>query len=206
MPENITKRETNAYFTHMGVIDSGEASTLAKEHTWSIFEILRKAGAKGLTAKEVVDEIEQLEGVKPSESKIYALLKLLKEMRLLHRHYDKEKEAQAYTQISLAGQIEIDTDFFDDNKDKMGKFIERELFPVFQRFLEKTISELDSDKKTKDWLPDHGKHCYCVRCHINHEAEEFADCIINIASSLFMDSDSFIKFVKKNEFADKKYE
>ena len=206
MTENALKRETNAYFTHMGVETSTEASILANEHTWTIIEILRGSGAKGLKAEEVQDAIEKEEGVKVSRSKIYALLRRLYEMEILHKHYDSEKNAHVYTHARLAGQIEIDPEFFGTVDDKMSKYIERKLFPVFEEFVEKTIAELDSDEKTKHWLPDHGKHSFCVRCQINHESEEFVDSIISIASALFLESDRFTKLVKKKKFADEKFE
>ena len=202
MAKSVLKSETNAYYTHMGVETSSEASILANEHTWTIIQILRRSGAKGLKAEEVQDAIEKEEGVKASRSKIYALLRRLYEMEVLHKHYGSDKKAHVYTLASIAGQIQIDPEFFNDVDHILNKYIESKLFPVFQEFFEKTISGLYSDEKTRHWLPDKGKHSFCLRCHTNHEAEEFVDSIISIASSLFMESDGFEKIMKKNKFAE----
>jgi len=202
----INKKETNSYFTHMGVESSQEASILSNELTWNIIEILRSSGAKGLTPPMVLEKIEDIQGVKVSRSKVYSLLKRLYEIQWVHRYYDNEEQANRSVLADIAGQVNINEDFSKVIEDNLSSHIEKKLFPVYEEFLEKTMQMLNDNPKIKKWLPDHGKSSYCKKCKINHEATEFVDCLFSISSLLFIDSDNFVEIMKKKKFADEKYE
>ena len=202
----IHKKETNSYFTHMGVGSSQEASILSNELTWEIIEILRSSGAKGLTPPMVLEKIEYIQGVKVSRSKVYALLKRLYEMEWVHRYYDTEEQANRSVLADIAGQVDINEDFSKVIEENMSRYIEKKLFPVYEEFLEKTTQMLNDNPKIKKWLPDHGKNSYCKKCKINHEATEFVDCLIGITSLLFIGSDNFTEIMKKKKFADEEYQ
>ena len=196
------KKGTNSYFTHMAVASSSQASILANEHTWSILEVLRGAGAIGMTPREVIDAVEQVESIRISRSKIYSLLKRLYELEWVHRYYDIESKSQRNTIADISGLITMNDDFVDVIEDKMGKYVEKNLFPFFREFFEKTLESLSDDPKTKRWLPDKGSDSFCKKCHSNHEAEEFFDCVLNIASEIYFDSREFPEFMGKNKYQD----
>lgn len=190
----------------MGVESSQEASILSNELTWDIIEILRSSGAKGLTPPMVIEQIEDKQGVTVSRSKVYSLLKRLYEIEWVHRYWDNEKQANRSVLADIAGQVDINEDFSKVVEDNMSSHIEKNIFPIFEEFLEKTMEMLIANPKIKKWLPDHGKSSYCKKCKVNHEAEEFVDCLIGISSSLFINSDNFSKIMIKKKFADEKYE
>lgn len=49
----------NTYYLHHSVVNPQEASIFSDEYTWTIFDILRRAGAKGLTSKEIHQSVEK---------------------------------------------------------------------------------------------------------------------------------------------------
>jgi hypothetical protein len=49
----------NKYYLNHSVDSAQEAGIFADELTWTMFDILREAGAKGLTAQDVHKEIEK---------------------------------------------------------------------------------------------------------------------------------------------------
>lgn len=65
----------NAYYSYMAVGSAQEASIFANEYAWTILDVLRKGGAKGLTATDVLKNVEKELGTKVSRSKVYSILK-----------------------------------------------------------------------------------------------------------------------------------
>src|SRR2546426_5305917 len=141
----------NAYYTYMAVGSSQEASIFSDEHTWTILDVLRKSGAKGLTASQAHEEVERNEGVSVSRSKIYSLLKRLYELEWVHRYYDQEAQAQRNSIGPIWGGVIIDEEFYSETKDKMKNYIKKNLFPIFEDYLKKAMSDLADDVKTKRW-------------------------------------------------------
>lgn len=203
------KKDTNAYFTHMGVEDVHEASVLANEYTWEIIEVLRNAGGQGITPKKILKEIREKKSKNVSSSKIYALLRRLYENKwVIKGDYVNENDGKGghkHILNAIAGDIIVNADFEDVIRKKMQKYIEKKLIQDFEEYSIEIIKNLNGDPKTEKWLPDIHKGSYCIDCHANHEALDFFDCIISIASRMFQESDVFKTMMKKERFASEKY-
>lgn len=204
MEKTASKTETNAYFTHMAVKSSQQAAILSNRFTWTVLEVLRKSGSVGLTTKMILDEVEKEEGVPISRSKIYDILTRLHELEWVHRYWDTKEHAQRNTLNDIAGQIETNDEFSKIIYEKMKTYVEKNLFTCFQEYIEESINKIESDSKAKKWLPDHGKLSFCKKCHVNHEALEFFESLIHEASTIFLDSEYFEKFLQKKKYQDEK--
>ena len=178
---------SNAYFESMAVSSPQEASILANEYTWSILQVLRGSGSKGLTPREDHEEVEKAEKVTVSASKIYSILKRLYEIEWVHRHYDREAKAQRNTLAVEWGSVDIDEEYGKMIHNKMEGFIKKEMFPIFLDYFKKTWEELSKDEKNKEWLPSSGKASICKKCSISHEADELCDSLIKQASIEFFE-------------------
>lgn len=191
----------NTYYAHMIVETPQEASIFSDEYTWTILEVLRKAGSKGLTAIEVHQRVEDDQGVSVSRSKIYSLLRRLYEDEFVDRYYDQEAQSQRNTVRALWGEFIFNEEYYDAAKTKLMNYIKKNMFPAFQEYLEKALSEFQEDPKTKKWLPQDGKTNMCKRCRLSHEAEEFFYSLLDIARAEFTNSNEFSKLLENNRFA-----
>lgn len=180
----------NSYFKYFPVRSSQEASVLANEDAWKILEALIQCGSKGLTEKEIDKQTK----TKTSHSKLYGLLKKLYEMEWVHRYYDPESQARRYVIKLLAGFDtinDIDENFYESVIKKEEEFIGNVVLPPLQKFIERTMKDLDQDPETKRWLPQTSG--FCKECHRNHEAIEFFSSLLYIAVEEFLDKDKFIE-------------
>src|SRR6188472_4438174 len=126
----------NKYYTTHSVTSPQQASIFSDVYTWSIFDILRKAGAAGLTAQAIHEEIERKIRTSVSQSKVYALLKRLYQEEWVHRYYDKDSQAQRIAiNTTLGGFVEFDKDYEHIILDKEGGYIKKQLFPMFLTFI-----------------------------------------------------------------------
>jgi len=196
----------NAYFEHMAVSSAQEASILSNEYTWIILESLRATGSKGLTPKEVHQVIEKTESTTVSASKVYSILKRLYEIGWVHRHYDKESQAQRNTLAIQWGEVELDDKFSSIVENKMKSYIKKEFFPIILDFYKKVLTEFSADEKNKKWLPSSGTANLCKKCDTNHEADEFFYGLLQEVIFEFNDSDVFLDFQKKLKFVGEDYE
>lgn len=192
----------NAYYTHIPVDSAQEASIFSDEYTWTIFDVLREAGAKGLTEIELSEAIEKEQGVGVSRSKIYALLRRLYEEKLAHRYYDPEAQARRYTLAPIWGGIMLNDNFYSETKEKMIGYIKKRLFPIFEEYLKKVMEDFSDNVTTKKWLPQAGKKNFCKKCRASHEAEEFFDSILDVAILEFVESENFEKLLQVYDFAE----
>lgn len=203
-----TTTGANSYFTHMGVASAAEAAVLSNEYIWTIIEVLRNAGGEGLTPMKVLEKVREKKGESVSRSKVYALLRRLSEMEwVIKGEYIDEINDRGRKHIlnSLAGDILVDEKFEEVVRERMQKYVEKELFPAFLEFSKEVLIKFNDEPKTRKWIPDRRKASYCTDCHGNHEAVEFFDCLISIASTLFQESDAFETMMKKERFASEKY-
>lgn len=191
----------NAYYDHIAVSSPQEASIFSDEYTWTVLDILRTAGAKGHTAKEVHQLVEKNVGTPVSRSRIYTLLKSLYEDKLVHRYYDKDAEAQRNAIASVWGHFFVKQKFAETVLEKEKKYIIKHMLPVYVSFVRKVISDLKEDPIEKKWLPHTGSAGYCKRCHHSHEAVEFFSAVIDVVTSEIMKSEEFIEFLEDHDFA-----
>lgn len=190
----------NSYYDHIAVGSPQEASIFSNEYTWTILDVLRKAGSKGLTAKEVHDRVQREMGSSVSSSKVYSLLKRLYQEEWIHRYYDPTVQAQRNAIGLIWGGIIVDDNFYEAVKSKTLLYAKSRLFPVLFEYILKTMEEFKSDEKTKKWLPGSGHAENCKRCHSSHEAEEFFSSLLDSITSEFQESEEFQKFMRKNKF------
>lgn len=197
---------TNKYYTHFPVESPHEASILSDEYTWTILDILRKAGPKGYTAAEVHQKVEREFGTTVSRSKIYGLLKQLYQDGAVHRYYDQDAQAQRNAIGVVWGGSYIDEQFDNAIVDKEKSYIKRNLSQAFFSYIKKVMNDLNEDPAIKKWLPRAGPKSLCPRCRESHEADEFFSSVLDIAVGEFLDSDEFTEFLKQNDFAESEEE
>jgi Fe2+ or Zn2+ uptake regulation protein len=75
-----------------------------------MFDILREAGAKGLTAQDVHKEIEKKLRRQISSSKVYGLLRRFYQEKSTHRYFDNAVESQRNVITLEWGMVEFDGD------------------------------------------------------------------------------------------------
>lgn len=196
----------NRYYTHQSVKDYREASIFSNEHTWTILDILRSSGSSGMSPQKVREELQKKMRTSVSKSEVYGLLRRLWEMNWVHRYYDQKDQARHNIVHIDWGGILVDQKYDDTIVKKEKDYISTKLFPIFTDFLKKTIQDLREDpaKDTKKWIPQRNDHCRF--CRKSHEAEEFLNSLLDIATAEFMDSKECLDLLKENGFAEKEYE
>jgi Fe2+ or Zn2+ uptake regulation protein len=188
----------NLYYIHQSVKDPQEASIFSDEYTWMILDILRLAGNDGISAQSVHKEVERKTGTLVSQSKIYSKLKRLYQMKWVHRSYNREDE-KLHNIINIDwGGILLDKTYEDILVKKERDYIIGRLFPIFIEFIKQAMNDLSKERKTETWLPK--KESYCKVCQNSHEAQEFISSLLDLATSEFMDSEDYIRFMKENHF------
>jgi hypothetical protein len=193
----------NKYYTHHSIKDYQEGSIFANVYTWTIFDILRLAGSRGLTAPEVHRHVEETTGTQVSQSKIYDLLKRLYEGKWIHRYYDREVERQRCTIALDWGGISVEEEFEELIIKKERAYIRTHLFPVFMNFIRKAIRDFREDPYAEKWIPQTDGFCKVCRNGKSHEALEFFNSLLDEATAEFMDSNEFHEFMKDNRYAKK---
>ena len=198
----------NRYFSSVSMTKHQEAAIFSDPYTWKVLDILREAGGKGLTAKEVQEKLESKMGVSVSASKLYGLLRRLYMEDWVHRYYDKDVEAQRMSSAFHWGTITtqdrrlVYEEFEDKVLEKEASYIKQKLFPMFSEYLEKVVNDFTEDPAMQKFMPQRGKANFCIDCHTSHEAIEFFNCLLYIATDQFIDESSqiFDEFLKKNTF------
>jgi len=191
----------NKYYVHHSLKDYQEASIFSDVYTWTIFDILRIAGNKGLTATEIHKQVESTTGTRVSQSKIYDLLKRLYEGKWIHRYYDRDVEKQRCSIALDWGGIFVEEDFEKKIMEKEGTYIRIHLFPIFFNFIKKTIKDFKEDSSAIRWLPQIKAYCKVCKDGKSHEALEFFNSILDEATAEFMDSNEFREFMKDNGYS-----
>jgi hypothetical protein len=193
----------NRYYRHQSVRNPQEASIFSNVYTWTILDILRDAGAKGLTAESVHKGVEGKMRTSVSRSKIYDLLKRMYEQEWIHRYYDNDVQARCHVIAQDWGGIDLDKDYDQAILNKERNYFKETLFPRFLDLIKKSMEDLKEDSVTSKWLPQ--SKDLCKVCRTSHEAHEFFTSLLDIASAEFMESDEFLEFVKEYGFTEKEY-
>ena len=122
------------------------------------------------------------------------------------RYYDNSKdvEARRYYFDIVRDVIDIDEDFSEIIVKTQGNYIEKNLFPIFESLLKRSLDDLMSNEDNKTWLPQNGEKAYCKRHRKSHEAEEFFSSILEIAISEYLESNKYKKFLVNNLFSEER--
>lgn len=193
---------TNKYILSHPVFSPHDAKIFSKENTWKILDILQEAGSKGLTEKEIQEKLESDENISISRGSTYNILDRLYEFEWIRRYYDTDVEARRYCFEIKRDIVDIDKDFDKIIVESQEKYIEKNLFPIFESLFKKALDDLMNNEDYKNWLPQDGEKAYCKRHRKSHEAEEFFGSILEIAISAYLDSKQFNQFLVKNMFAE----
>ena len=194
----------NKYIHSHPIFSPHDAKIFSKENTWQILDILQEAGPKGLTENEIREKLEHDLNISISRGTTYSLLDRLYEFGWVYRYYDNSKdvEARRYYFDIIRDVIDIDEDFDEIIVKTQGNYIEKNLFPIFESLLKRSLDDIMSNNDNKTWLPQNGEKAYCKRHRKSHEAEEFFSSILEIAISEYLDSKQFSVFLEKNLFAE----
>ena len=186
----------NKYYAHQSVKNSQEASIFSDEYTWIILDDLRVAGSRGMSAEEVHKRVQRKMHTSVSKSKVYGILKRLYQMNWVHRYYNQEKGVQ-YSVIAIDwGGILVDDKYDHLLVDKQKNYMSKKLFPIFLDFIKNATDSLDEDSDSRKWLP--ARNNYCKVCSKSHEADEFFNSILDIATAEFMDSKEYLEFLEES--------
>ncbi|MFB5601064.1 MAG: hypothetical protein ACE5SW_12660 [Nitrososphaeraceae archaeon] len=190
------------FYLHYSVRNYRESSLFSRPETWEIFDILHTQGMSGLTAQDIHTILEKRFNTSVSKSKIYALLKQLYEGNWLKRQYNQNQNAQVYTvdyHWGGWGEKIIDLKFDNIVKRMASYFLDQQLFPVFEEYLARIKDELFKENH-QNWIPA-GNENFCNQCNINHNAEEFFNSLLDIATMEYLESERFKKFLQKNNYS-----
>jgi hypothetical protein len=89
------------------------------------------------------------------------------------------------------------------------KYMKDDLFPVFKRYLKKTLEDLTGDESAKEWVPGAVKKkkneefpgdVLCRKCKVSHEAQEFFCSLLDLATSQFLDSEEYDELLKEHGY------
>lgn len=178
-----------------------EAEILSKEVTWKIMDNMRQAGAKGITAEDIIKK----ENLSPSV--VYAALKELYRLQYVFLYPKSKKDKRDRKKRFVCekgtwGKYGIDKEFdatlsVEGLLDMVNEEIDEPVLRVF-----KTIyDEFSNNRKLHKFLPT--KHTnICPNCLRSHEAMEFFYAIILRSIDLMItESEEFNKFLKARGYA-----
>ena len=199
--ETIENRMANIYYTHQSVKNPQEASIFSDEYTWKILDILRAAGNNGLSPQEVHQALEKKLRTSVSPAKIYSLLKRLYEMGWVHRSYDRNDKTHHSIVNFQWGGIILDKEYEEIIAKKEKDYIAGRLTPIFLEYIKTTIKDFRDDENNKKWLPK--EDTFCKICQFSHEADEFINSLLDEATSEFMESEEYKKFMIDHHYREK---
>jgi DNA-binding MarR family transcriptional regulator len=156
-----------------------------------------------MSPQNVRKEINRKMRTSVSKSHVYGLLRRLWEMNWVHRYYDQSDQARHNIVAIDWGGILVQQKYDNIVVEKERDYMSRRLFPIFSEFIKRTIQDLheDPDKDTNKWLPQ--PNDYCRFCRKSHEAEEFFNSLLDIATAEFMESKECLELLKENKFVEK---
>jgi hypothetical protein len=190
----------NPYYQNIPVDSAADASTFANEYTWAVLDVVRKGGARGLTAIEVHAKVSKKMGTSVSTSMVYGVLKRLYEQGFVHRYFDNKAGAQRNAIGWIWGGNFVDPGYSNAVTSRLSPYMKRILFPVMLKYIQEAAEVLAEDAETKKWVPRVGPSEHCKRCHISHEANEFFSSLLDIALDEFTDSDEFKEYFERAGF------
>jgi len=195
-PEKTKRPFEHRYFTSYPVESESEASWFAKKPTFSIMDLLWKAGPRGLTATEVGESLdEQRENV--TRTVVYQTLKGLCDSEKVGKEWDNKAGAHRYILRERSPPAILDEDFVEWAEDSLKDKIETILFPVFENYLSRVMELAHGTKVSGDFVPKKGKDAWCHNCDKSHEAESFFLALLYHAVYSFVYSPEDWKFEDK---------
>ncbi|HET6588980.1 MAG: hypothetical protein AB7V56_16510 [Candidatus Nitrosocosmicus sp.] len=194
-------KKLKTYLTHFPVKSYIEADILSKESTWRIMDLLRQAGAKGITAEEITQQ-EQIPA-----SVVYTTLKELYRLEyvFLYPRQKKEKgerKKRFVCERGTWGKYGIDEGF--DAVIKVNGIIEKIANDLRQPIME-TFNDIyekfSSKKELNQFLPTKDTNI-CPNCQRSHESMEFFYAILLRSIDLMItESKEFKEFLIEKGYA-----
>jgi hypothetical protein len=194
-------RNVKSYLTHFPVKSYLEADVLSRETTWHIMDAIREAGARGVTAEDIIEK----EGVPASA--VYSTLKELYRLKYVFlyprdRKSKGERSKRYVCERSTWGKYGIDQEF--DAVLRVSGALERateETRQSIMRAFRGVYDEFDSRKELQRYLPTKGTNV-CPNCHRSHEAMEFFYAILLRSMDLTItESEDFKRFLVERGYA-----
>jgi hypothetical protein len=194
-------KNVKTYLTHFPVKSYLEANILSKESTWRIMDRIRQAGARGITAEDIVEK----EGVPPSAA--YSTLKELYRLKYVFL-YPRAKKAKGerrkryVCERSTWGKYGIDQEF--DTVLKVSGVLEgttEEMRQPMMRAFREVYEKFSGKKELQRYLPTKEVNI-CPNCQRSHEAMEFFYAVLlRSIDMMITESDEFKKFLIERGFA-----
>lgn len=185
------------YFSSYPVDSENEALWLSKEPTFAIILALWEAGPKGLTPMQVSDKLKE-QKLRTGRSVVYQTLKALYERGHIEREWDNEVGARRNILVARWLPATLDEDFDRWIDENLGDDIEKDLFPIFQQFLQKVMERAGKKSMPLEFLPKQSQEAWCHNCDLSHEAQFFFLGLLYSAANSFVFSPEEWKFKDPN--------
>lgn len=189
------------YLTHFPVKSYLEADILSKEATWRIMDCIRQAGARGITAEDIIEK----EGVPASA--VYSTLKELYRLKYVFL-YPRDKKSKGerrkryVCERSTWGKYGIDQEF--DTVLKVSGVLEsitEEMREPTMKALREVYQKFSANKELHRYLPTKEVNV-CPNCHRSHEAMEFFYAVLLRSMDMMIsESAEFRKFLVDRGYA-----
>ena len=198
-------KKIKTYLTHFPIKSPIEADVLSKEIAWQIMDGLRQAGAKGVTAEDIIKK------EKIPSSVVYSTLKDLYRLEYIFLFpRDKKDRRDRKKRFVCArgtwGKYRIDEEF--DAAIKLEglyeSMMEMLLEPIL-RILKEVFDDFSHKKELQKFLPTKDTNI-CPNCQISHEAMEFCYAtLLRTIDLIITDSSEFKKFLISKGYAAEEY-
>jgi hypothetical protein len=194
-------KNVKTYLTHFPVKSYLEADILSKETTWRIMDRIRQAGARGITAEDIIEK----EGVPPSAA--YSTLKELYRLKFVFlfprdKKSKGERRKRYVCERSTWGKYGIDQEF--DAVLKVSGVLEgttEEMRQPIMRTFRDVYEKFSAKKELQGFLPTEEVNI-CPNCHRSHEAMEFFYAVLlRSVDIMITESDEFKRFLVERGYA-----
>jgi hypothetical protein len=194
-------KAVKTYLTHFPVKSYLEADILSKEETWRIMDRIRQAGARGITAEDIIEK------EKVPATAVYSTLKELYRLKYVFLYpRDKktkgERRKRYVCERSTWGKYGIDQEF--DMVLKVSGVLERlteEMRQPMTKALREVYETFSEKKELQKYLPTKEVNI-CPNCNRSHEAMEFFYAILlRSIDVMISESDEFKKFLVDRGYA-----
>lgn len=199
--QNQKTKNIKTYLTHFPIKSYQEADILSKDITWKIMDYMRQAGAKGITAEDIIVK-ERLPA-----SVVYAALKELYRLNYIFL-YPREKKSKGERKKRYVcergtwGKYGIDEEF--DAALKVEGLLEgitEDLrIPIMKAF-KVVFDEFSNKRSLQKFLPTKNSNI-CPHCQRSHEAMEFFYAtLLRTIDLMITESEGFSKFLRERGYA-----
>lgn len=199
--QNQKTKNIKTYLTHFPIKSYQEADILSKDITWKVMDYMRQAGAKGITANDIITK----ERLPPSV--VYSALKELYRLNYIFL-YPREKKGKGERKKRYVcergtwGKYGIDEEF--DAALKVEGLLEAVTedirLPIMKTF-KAVFDEFNNKRNLQKFLPTKNTNI-CPHCQRSHEAMEFFYAILLRTIDLMItESEEFNKFLKERGYA-----